>query len=60
MAEWRDLVDPTADELLAAVGVLLPEVRVEQLAASPDPGRRPRLTGGHGRIAGKLQVPVLV
>jgi magnesium transporter len=60
MAEWRDLLDPGRDELLANVGDLLPDVLVEQLAAEPDPGRRPRLTGGSGWIAGMLQVPVLV
>jgi magnesium transporter len=60
VAEWRDLLDPSADELLAALGVLLPDVLVEQLVAEPDPHRRPRLTGGNGWIAGTLQVPVLV
>jgi magnesium transporter len=60
VAEWIDFVDPTADDVLEVVGAHLPEVLVEQLSAPPDSGRRPRLSGAHGWIAGTLQVPLLI
>jgi magnesium transporter len=45
---WIDLVDPTRDELLAALPHVDPEV-VETLATRPGDGRQPRpLIEGHG------------
>jgi magnesium transporter len=60
VAEWIDLLDPSANEVRDAIGVELPDVLVEQLGSPPDERRRPRLTGGDGWVAGVLLVPVLV
>jgi len=51
-ARWLDLVDPTREEVLAALPVQVDPEVVEMLAAHPGDGREPRpVIEGHGAYA---------
>ena len=58
-ARWLDLVDPTREEVLAALPVQVDPDVVEALAAHPGDGREPRpVIEGHGSYAfGVLMAP---
>lgn len=57
MAEWIDLLDPSSDQLRAAVPPGLHEADLSQLAA-PGAGGRPGLAGHDTHLVGVLIVPV--
>jgi magnesium transporter len=58
-AQWTDLVDPSREELLDAIGVAIDPDAVETLVASPGDGReaRPSMEGHGAYIVGVLAYP---